>query len=52
MINQFWHDIAEFETGEIKSWGSDNPNLTEARTCERVKAYNRLFYLKLTEMGF
>ena len=52
LIEQFWHEIAEFEVGEVKAWIGTNPVLTEARTCERVKAYNRLFDLKLTEMGF
>lgn len=46
-ISQFWNEIADFEAGEVRSWGSQNPLLTEARAAERMKAYVRLFYLEV-----
>jgi hypothetical protein len=45
-VDQLWnYDIAHFEEHEVKSWNSQNPLLTEARSCARMEAYVKLMEL-------
>lgn len=43
MIENFWHEISDFEIGERKH-ESKNTLLSEARAGARMEAYVNLFY--------